>query len=222
MSKVRGTINLPNTPVGGIFTDNGSFSSTFLLSTSQYVLKYSDSIYCTTVINSSGTVSSTITGGGTQKFLFNDPVEVNTTGSIVLGDVQSAGNDIKITINDFGQTISIHNSAGPIEIGDTDSLGNNLIFTVRDDQQRFVFSNNDDATPFGIEFPDGGGGGMIGTGNSELIGFWGATPTIRSLGWSADNYTTQKTFDPTTDDVGTLMNYVCTLVDQLKTYGILG
>lgn len=65
-------------------------------------------------------------------------------------------------------------------------------------------------------------GSKIGTSATQKLGFWNATPVVRSTGWAGTNYTARKTFDPTTDTIAQLMDMVCTLTEQLKTYGLLG
>lgn len=54
------------------------------------------------------------------------------------------------------------------------------------------------------------------------LGFWGATPAVRSAGWSAANHTDAKTLDEAGATLGQLANVVGTLLNALKTYGLLG
>jgi hypothetical protein len=62
-----------------------------------------------------------------------------------------------------------------------------------------------------------------GTTASQKQAWWGATPTIQSSGWSATaGYTTDKSFNPQTTTLAEVANVVATLIDTLKTYGMLG
>lgn len=54
------------------------------------------------------------------------------------------------------------------------------------------------------------------------IGFFGATAVVQSTGWSATNVTTDKTFDANATTVNELADVLGTLIDTLKTYGIIG
>ena len=65
-------------------------------------------------------------------------------------------------------------------------------------------------------------GTKIGTGSTQKLGFWNATPVVQNTGWSAANYTTKKSFDRTSYTMDELADLVCTLLDTIKTYGLIG
>jgi len=63
----------------------------------------------------------------------------------------------------------------------------------------------------------------IGFSSSQLGGFWGATPVARSSGWTVTGgYTADKSFNPESTTALETARVLGTLIDQLKTYGILG
>jgi hypothetical protein len=65
-------------------------------------------------------------------------------------------------------------------------------------------------------------GTKIGTGTTQKIGFWNATPVVQSTGWAMSNVTSDKVLDANATTIDELADVVGTLIDQLKTYGILG
>jgi len=66
-------------------------------------------------------------------------------------------------------------------------------------------------------------GTKIGTGATQKIGWWDATPVVQDTGWSVTGgYTADRAFDPETASALEVARVLGTLVDQLKTYGILG
>lgn len=65
-------------------------------------------------------------------------------------------------------------------------------------------------------------GTKFGTAITQKIGFWNATPVIQSTGWAMSNVTTDKVLDANSTTIDELADVVGTLIDQLKTYGILG
>jgi hypothetical protein len=66
-------------------------------------------------------------------------------------------------------------------------------------------------------------GTKIGTASDQKIGFWGTTAVARSASWSVTaGYTSSKSFDPETASLVQTSRVLGTLVDQLKTYGLLG
>jgi hypothetical protein len=54
------------------------------------------------------------------------------------------------------------------------------------------------------------------------LGFFSATPVAQSTGWSVSNETTTKSFDANATSLNELADVVGTLIEQLKTYGLLG
>jgi len=60
-------------------------------------------------------------------------------------------------------------------------------------------------------------------GTGKTMGFLGATPVARSAGWTVTaGYTADKVFDPTLTTVDEIAAVLGTLIDTLKTYGLLG
>lgn len=58
--------------------------------------------------------------------------------------------------------------------------------------------------------------------DGTTFGLFGAAPATQSTGWSVSNVTTDKTFDANATTVNELADVVGTLIDTLKTYGVLG
>lgn len=65
-------------------------------------------------------------------------------------------------------------------------------------------------------------GTKIGTGATQKIGFWNATPAVQSTGYAITNKTSDKTLDCNATSIDELADVLGTLIDDLKTYGILG
>jgi hypothetical protein len=66
-------------------------------------------------------------------------------------------------------------------------------------------------------------GTKIGSAATEKLAFWNSTPVVQNAGWSATaGYTATRTFNPEATSVTELARVVGTLVDTLKTYGLLG
>lgn len=100
-----------------------------------------------------------------------------------------------------------------------------------------------DTNPFGIRGTDGnlgvkydlhmgrdivvssinGSTGMkIGTDPTQKIGWWDATPVVQSTGWSVTNVSADKTFDASNTSLSEVANVLGTLIEDIKTYGLLG
>jgi hypothetical protein len=68
-----------------------------------------------------------------------------------------------------------------------------------------------------------GSGSKLGTATTQKLAFWNSTPVVQNAGWSATaGYTATRTFNPEATSVTELARVVGTLVDTLKTYGLLG
>jgi hypothetical protein len=66
-------------------------------------------------------------------------------------------------------------------------------------------------------------GTTYGTLGTQKQGWWGATPVVRSAGWSVTpGYTVDKAFNPEACTVTELARFVGALADALKAYGLLG
>lgn len=66
-------------------------------------------------------------------------------------------------------------------------------------------------------------GTKFGTTATQKLGWWGATPTIQSTGWSMlPGYTALKAYNPQTATLADTARLLATVVDALKTYGLLG
>lgn len=58
--------------------------------------------------------------------------------------------------------------------------------------------------------------------SADALSFFNATPVAQSTGWSVTNETTDKSFDADATTVDELADVLGTLIETLKTYGILG
>lgn len=65
-------------------------------------------------------------------------------------------------------------------------------------------------------------GTKIGTGTTQKLGFWNATPVVQSTGWSVTNESSDKSYDADATTIDELADVLGTLIEVLKTYGILG
>ena len=65
-------------------------------------------------------------------------------------------------------------------------------------------------------------GTKIGTAITQKIGFWNSAPVIQNTGWAMTNVISDKVLDANVTTLDELADVVGTLVDSLKTYGILG
>jgi hypothetical protein len=57
--------------------------------------------------------------------------------------------------------------------------------------------------------------------DGSALGFFGSTPTARSTGWLATNVTTDTSFDANSTTLAEVADVLGTLIDTLKTYGLL-
>ena len=65
-------------------------------------------------------------------------------------------------------------------------------------------------------------GSKFGTGTTQKLGWWNATPVVQDTGWSVTNGSTDRALDVTGDTLAQVAAVLGTLIDTLKTYGILG
>lgn len=66
-------------------------------------------------------------------------------------------------------------------------------------------------------------GTKFGTSTLQKMAWWNATPVVQNTGWSATaGYSTLKAFNPQTATLAEVARVLGTLVDALKTYGLLG
>lgn len=62
-----------------------------------------------------------------------------------------------------------------------------------------------------------------GTGTTQKQSWWNATPVVQNTGWAATaGYTALKSFNSTTCTLNELARVTATLIDALKSYGLLG
>lgn len=61
-----------------------------------------------------------------------------------------------------------------------------------------------------------------GTSSTQKMGWWDATPVVRSNSWSVTNPSTRKSFDTTTVTLVQLAEAVGTIIDTMKNYGQFG
>lgn len=64
-----------------------------------------------------------------------------------------------------------------------------------------------------------GAGTKIGTADSQKIGVWGNTPIVRPPGYEIGNWTERRDFDPTSNTVSDLMDFACTMCNDLQNIG---
>lgn len=65
-------------------------------------------------------------------------------------------------------------------------------------------------------------GTKIATGTTQKLGFWNATPVVQNTGWSTTNVVTDKSFDANATTLDEVADVLGTLIETLKTYGVLG
>jgi hypothetical protein len=65
-------------------------------------------------------------------------------------------------------------------------------------------------------------GSKIGTATTQRLGFWNAAPVVQNTGWTANNVTANRVFDASATTLAEVANVLGTLINQLKTYGLLG
>jgi hypothetical protein len=65
-------------------------------------------------------------------------------------------------------------------------------------------------------------GMMLGTVGTQKIGFWGTAPAIQNTGWSVTaGYTADRSFNPASTTLNETAAVLGTLIDTLKSYGLL-
>lgn len=66
-------------------------------------------------------------------------------------------------------------------------------------------------------------GTKFGVNSLQKMGWWNATPVVQNTGWAiTPGYTVLRAFDPTTATPAEALRALGTLIDTLKTYGLLG
>lgn len=65
-------------------------------------------------------------------------------------------------------------------------------------------------------------GTKVGTDVTQKLGFWNATPVAQNTGWTTSNVTPDKALDADATTLDEVADVLCTLIEQLKTYGLLG
>lgn len=94
---------------------------------------------------------------------------------------------------------------------------NMLQFRASDDSVQMAIAGN------GRDFVlDTTTGSKIGTAITQKLGFWNATPVVQSTGWSVTNETSDKVFDANSTSIDELADVLGTLIETMKTYGLLG
>lgn len=103
-----------------------------------------------------------------------------------------------------------------------DGETNDGVITWMEDEDYFKFGDD-------IYLPDGENlifgtvtGTKIGTGTTQKIGFWNTTPVVQNTSWSVSNAASDKSFDANATTLDEIADVLGTLIDTLKTYGILG
>jgi hypothetical protein len=66
-------------------------------------------------------------------------------------------------------------------------------------------------------------GTKFGTATTQKLGFWNATPVVQNTGWAiTSGYTPDRQINPQSTTLNEVISVLATLIDTLKTYGILG
>lgn len=161
----------------------------------------------------------------------DSPVErffISPTGDVTLvGGAVYMDNDKGILMkNATGtyKTVFNFDSGNNVKVDSGTVNGNDIVFLARNvEMARFDQSANNllFADSVDLQF-DTTNGSQIGTSASEKIGFHGATPSVQDSGWSVSNEVSTKTFDADSVSVDTLADVLGTLIETLKSKGILG
>ncbi len=61
-----------------------------------------------------------------------------------------------------------------------------------------------------------------GTGTTQKQSWWNSTPVVQSTGWTTSNVSSDKVMDANATSIDELADVLGTLIDTLKTYGLLG
>lgn len=175
-----------------------------------------------TAVEAASKVTSQGTATNARGVLVHNPtkegsgVVTNNIGvdieSMTSGSTLNVGLRIAPSTSTGAQAIQITGTpttaAGGITFGTDTNLYRSAADTLKTDDKLFVVGEleldgalNHDGTTFGL---------------------FGAAPATQSTGWSVSNVTTDKTFDANATTVNELADVVGTLIDTLKTYGVLG
>jgi hypothetical protein len=65
-------------------------------------------------------------------------------------------------------------------------------------------------------------GTKVGTATNQKLGFWNSTPVVQDTGWTITNKSADRVLDCNATTLDELADVVGTLVDTLKSYGLLG
>lgn len=132
--------------------------------------------------------------------------EVRIPGAIAQGASPATTGDIRLSAN-----AAINAAATQM----TMAVAGASVFYVQPNQ--IVLENSTNI------FVGNGVGSKFATFATAKMGWWGATPVVQNTGWAATaGYTADKAFNPQTTTLAELANVVGTLIDTLKTYGLLG
>jgi hypothetical protein len=152
---------------------------------------------------------------------------LKTDDAFEVGSTITMPNNTNFRWKDSGGTIKNVlnlNASNNVTINSGSTTGNDILFMPRGvEAARFDQSASSllFADAINLEF-NTTTGTKIGTGTTQKLGFWNATPVVQSTGWSVSNETTTKSFDANATTINELADVLGTLIEQLKTYGILG
>jgi collagen type I alpha len=145
-----------------------------------------------------------------------------TAGAVAIGKNTSTGSNAIAIGNSASATASggvaignaaTANAAGAIAIGANASASTNELVLGGATNIVLIRGN--------ISFP--GSGTKIGVAASQPIAFWNATPVAQPAGWSVTaGYTATKTFNPESTTLTEVARVLGTLIDTLKTVGLVG
>jgi hypothetical protein len=145
-----------------------------------------------------------VTGTGAITNVIGIDVDALTIGGTSnIGLRMAKANTYTIQLSDTGGT-----AAGGITFGTDTNLYRSAANVLKTDDKLFVTGE--------LELD----GALNHDGTT--VGFFGTAPATQSTGWSATNVTTDKSFDANATTIDELADVVGTLIDTLKTMGIIG
>ena len=141
---------------------------------------------------------------------------VDATGGLVINETGGTTADVRVETDTEANMLFIDASADNMLLGGTTN-------GIQIDKGGILSFIGTSKIKDGTNIPfDTTTGTKIGTGATQKIGFWNAAPVVQSTGWSAINGSGDKSFDVSATTLGEVADVLATLVNQLKTYGILG
>lgn len=154
-------------------------------------------------VSASGAVSAGTSVSAASASITNgiSAATVTTTGNVSVGGSASA---VSLAASQNNKTaLTLSGASAGITFGGDTNLYRSAADTLKTDDSLIVDGN-----------------AVIGASGST-VGFYGATPAARSTGWNAANVTTDKSFDTNNTTVDEVANVLGTLINTLKTTGLI-